>query len=226
MSKFLAVSTFFLDLFDMSQDTLELREKMKIFASLKEYPGHLEVMMKKTRLLLPFVHGIDVCAIEQALLMAKGLEATLVPLSLIYVPERRRARGARLEHVQQSKDFLEAVKHKAARYAVPVERLEVITSDIVQSINLVANEMDCEGILLFKGRKDGILLQVNEIKRLVEMPVCKLYIMHLQTEERESIAQRLRQRFSPLLIGRRRKQQEPPKGQESIQDDVVISVRA
>ena len=210
----------------MSQNTLELREKMKIFASLKDYPGHLEVIMKTTRLLLPFVHGIDVSAIQQALLMAKGLEATLVPLSLIYVPERRRARGVRLEHVQQSKDFLEAVKHKAARYAVPVERLEVFTSDIVQSINLVADEMACEGILLFKGRKDGILLQVNEIKRLVEMPVCKLYIMHLQTEERESIAQRLRQRFSPLLIGRRRKQQEPPKGQESIEDDVVISVRA
>lgn len=210
----------------MSQNTLELREKMKIFASLKDYPGHLEVIMKTTRLLLPFVHGIDVSAIQQALLMAKGLEATLVPLSLIYVPERRRARGARLEHVQQSKDFLEAVKHKAARCAVPVERLEVFTSDIVQSINLVADEMACEGILLFKGRKDGILLQVNEIKRLVEMPVCKLYIMHLQTEERESIAQRLRQRFSPLLIGRRRKQQEPPKGQESIEDDVVISVRA
>lgn len=210
----------------MSQNTLELREKMKIFASLKDYPGHLEVIMKTTRLLLPFVHGIDVSAIQQALLMAKGLEATLVPLSLIYVPERRRARGARLEHVQQSKDFLEAVKHKAARCAVPVERLEVFTSDIVQSINLVADEMACEGILLFKGRKDGILLQVNEIKRLVEMPVCKLYIMHLQTEERESIAQRLRQLFSPLLIGRRRKQQEPPKGQESIEDDVVISVRA
>jgi hypothetical protein len=210
----------------MSQNTLELREKMKIFASLKEHPGHLEVIMKTTRLLLPFVHGIDVSAIEQALLMAKGIEATLVPLSLIYVPERRRARGARLEHVQQSKDFLEAVKHKAARYAVPVERLEVFTSDIVQSINLVADEMACEGILLFKGRKDGILLQVNEIKRLVEMPVCKLYIMHLQTEERESIAQRLRQLFTHLLIGRSRKQQEPPQGQESSEDDVVISVRA
>ncbi len=199
---------------------------MKIFASLKEHPGHLEVMMKTTRLLLPFVHGVDVRAIEQALLMAKGLEATLVPLSLIYVPERQRARGARLEHVQQAKDFLEAVKHKAARYAVPVERLEVFTSDIVQSINLVANEMDCEGILLFKGRNDGILLQVNEIKRLVEMPVCKLYIMHLQTEERESIAQRLRQLVTHLLIGRRKKQQEPPRSQESIEDDVVISVRA
>lgn len=183
--------------------------------------------MKTSRLLLPFVHGVDMCAIEQALLMAKGHEATLVPLALIHVPEGRRARGTRLEHVQQSKDFLEAVKYKAARYAVPVERLEVFTSDIVQSINLVASEMACEGMLLFKGRKDGILLQVNEIKRLVEMPACKLYIMHLQTEERESIAQRLRRLFTHLLIGgRREKQEAPPQSRESNEDDVVISVRA
>lgn len=182
--------------------------------------------MKTSRFLLPFVHGVDMCAIEQALLMAKGHEATLVPLSLIRVPEGRRARGTRLEDVQQSKDFLEALKYKAARYAVPVERLEVFTSDIVQSINLVASEMACEGILLFKGRKDGILLQSNEIKRLIEMPACKLYIMHLQTEERESIAQRLRQRFSHLLIGRREKQEGQPQSRESNEDDVVISVRA
>ncbi len=199
---------------------------MKIFASMKECPGYLEVMMKTSRFLLPFVHGVDMCAIEQALLMAKGHEATLVPLALIRVPEGRRARGARLEHVQQSKDFLEAVKYKAARYAVPVERLEVFTSDIVQSINLVASEMACEGMLLFKGRKDGILLQSNEIKRLIEMPACKLYIIHLQTEERESVAQRLRQRFSHLLIGRREKQEGPPQSRESNEDDVVISVRA
>ena len=105
--------------------------------------------MKRINLLLPFTHGVDMCAIEQALLLAKGRQATLVPLALIHVPEERRAKGARLEHVQQSKDFLEAVKHKAARYAVPIERFEVITSDVVQSINTIAGDRECEGILLF-----------------------------------------------------------------------------
>ena len=79
-------------------------------------------------------------AIEQAILLAKSLEATLIPLSVIHVPQEGRSRGARLEHIQQSKDFLEAVKYKAARYGVPVERYEVFTADIVQSINIVANE--------------------------------------------------------------------------------------
>jgi hypothetical protein len=182
--------------------------------------------MKTTRLLLPFVHGVDLCAIEQALRFAKSHEATLVPLVLIHVPEERRAKGARLEYIQQSKDFLETVKHKASRYAVPIERLEVFTSDVVQSINLVAGEMACEGILLFIGRKNGILLQVNEIKRLLEMPSCKLYIIHLQTNTHESFKHMLHQRFSHLLSGRFKKQEEPLKGWESIEDDVVISVEA
>lgn len=160
--------------------------------------------MKRTRFLLPFTHGVDMRAIEQAILLAKSHEATIIPLALIHVPEERQAKGARLEHVQQSKDFLEATKHKAARYAVPVERFEVFTSDVVQSINLVASEMECEGILLFAGRKGGILLDMIEIKRLMELPICKLYIMHLQTDERESFAQMLRQRLAYWLNGRQR----------------------
>ncbi len=182
--------------------------------------------MKTSRLLLPFVHGVDMCAIEQAIRLAKSHEATLVPLVLIYVPEERRAKGARLEHIQQSRDFLETIKHKAARYSVPVERLEVFTCDVVQSINLVASEMACEGILLFIGRKDGILLQVNEIKRLMETPTCKLYIMHLQTEERESVNQLLRQRFSQWLNGRRKKQEDLLQGQEALEEEVELSMRA
>ncbi len=178
--------------------------------------------MKTTRLLLPFVHSVDLRAIEQALQFAKSHEAMLVPLVLIRVPEERR-KGVRLEYIQQSKDFLETVKHKASRYAVPIERLEAFTSDVVQSINLVAGELECEGILLFIGRKDGILLQANEIKRLLEMPSCKLYIIHLHTEERGSFTQMLRQRFSHLFGGRRKKQEEPLWRQESNEDDVVIS---
>ena len=164
--------------------------------------------MKRTRFLLPFTHGVDMRAIEQAILLAKSHEAILIPLALIYVPERRQAKGARLEYVQQSKDFLEATKYKAARYGVPVERFEVFTSDVVQSINLVASEMECEGILLFIGRRGGILLDISEIKRLVELPIRKLYIMHLQTDERESFAQMLRQWLSHWLNGKQRQEDE------------------
>ena len=47
--------------------------------------------MKTTRLLLQFTHGVDVYAIDSALRLAKGCEAILVPLTLIYVYEDGRA---------------------------------------------------------------------------------------------------------------------------------------
>jgi hypothetical protein len=181
--------------------------------------------MKTTRFLVPFVHGVDMCAIEQALQFAKSHEATLVPLVLIRVPEERR-KGVRLEHIQQSRDFLETVKHKASRYAVPIERLEVFTSDVVQSINLVAGEMQCEGILLFVGRKDGILLQVNEMKRLLEMPSCKLYIIHLQTNPHKSFTHMLRQRFSHWLNERSKRKGESKQEQEYLEEEAELLIRA
>jgi CheY-like chemotaxis protein len=86
--------------------------------------------MKTPRWLLPFMHGVDMRAIEYTVRLAESAGATLIPVSLITAPPK----GARLEHLQQSKDFLEAVQHKAARYLVPVERYEVFTADAQQSI--------------------------------------------------------------------------------------------
>ncbi len=174
--------------------------------------------MKRIKLLLPFTHGVDMCAIEQALLLAKGRQATLVPLALIHVPEERRAKGARLEYVQQSKDFLEAVKHKAARYAVPIERFEIFTSDVVQSINTIAGDLECEGILLFVGRKDGILLQASEIKHLMETTACKLYILRLQTADGEGFTHKILKGFSRWLSLSRKQQAGPAPVQESSEE--------
>ena len=148
-----------------------------------------------TRLLLPFTHGVNIFAIEQAILLAKSLDATLIPVSLIHVPSEGRSRGARLEHIQQSKDFLEAVKYKAARYGVPVERFEVFTPDSVQSINIVAREQICEGILLFLRGKTGVLLQEDEIKHLLQTPVCKLYVLHMQSNANKGSMPSFRERL-------------------------------
>lgn len=163
-----------------------------------------------TRLLLPFTHGVDIFAIEQAILLAKSLEATLIPLSVIHVPQEGRSRGARLEHIQQSKDFLEAVKYKAARYGVPVERFEVFTADVVRGINIAAKEQRCEGILLFVGGRKGVLLQADDIKGLMEMAVCKLYILRMQSNSNKGSVQTFRERLANRLSrGGQRQQQEP-----------------
>src|SRR5438874_1926683 len=81
------------------------------------HPGGLEEMAETTRLLLPFTHGVEMDTIEAAVLLAASHHAALVPLSLILAPQTR-GKGVRLEHVQQSKDFLEAVQHKAFRHDV------------------------------------------------------------------------------------------------------------
>lgn len=182
--------------------------------------------MKTTRFLLPFVHGVDKFAIEQAILLAKSHQATLVPLVLIHVPEERRKKGVRLEYLQQSKDFLETVKQKAEWYSVQIERLEVFTSDVVQSINLVASEMECEGILLFVNHKGGILLELHEIKCLMEISVRKLYVLRLPTNERVNFAHELRRHFSSWLNGRSWRQGEPMQEQEYLEEEVGLSVKA
>jgi hypothetical protein len=181
-------------------------------------------MLKTTRFLLPFVHGVDKFAIEQAILLAKSHQAMLVPLVLIHVPEERRKKGVRLEYLQQSMDFLETVKQKADRYSVQIERLEVFTSDVVQSINLVASEMECEGILLFVSQRGGILLQLHEIKCLMEMPACKLYVLRLPTKERVSFVQELRRRFSYWLNKRSKRQGKLSQEQEYLGEEVELSM--
>ena len=182
--------------------------------------------MKTTRFLLPFVYGVDKFAIEQAILLAKSYQATLVPLVLIHVPEERRKKGVRLEYLQQSKDFLETVKQKAEWYSVQIEKLEVFTSDVVQSINLVASEMECEGILLFVNHKGGILLELHEIKHLMEMPMRRLYVLRLPTNERVNFAHELRRHFSRWLNGESRRQGEPMQEQEYSEEEFELSIKA
>jgi hypothetical protein len=183
-------------------------------------------MMKTTRFLLPFVHGVDKFAIEQAILLAKSHQATLVPLVLIHIPEERRKKGVRLEQVQQSMDFLETVKEKADWYAVPVESLEVFTGHVVQSINLVASEMECEGILLFVGQKGGILLPNIEIKHLMEMPAYKLYITHVPSIQRANFIQALHQQCSRWLNERNKSKEEPVHGQKNLEEEAELSIQA
>ncbi len=165
--------------------------------------------MKTTRLLLPFTHGIDMDVLDYAVLLAKSRDATLVPLALIHVPEGRRSRGARLEHVQQSKDFLEAIKHKASRYAVPLERFEIFTSDVVVSINVHAQKMECESILLFVQDGEGILLQTNQMKHLMEQALCKLAIIRLPSKASKRSTLALPRWLLNWFPGMRRRQEEP-----------------
>jgi hypothetical protein len=147
----------------------------------QDAPVDLVVIMRYV--LLPFTHGIDVSAITYALAFAQRLHYTLVVVSLIRLPETPDTRHPRLEAIQQSRDFLEFSRHKAARQGIPVERIELYTHHPVRSIRALAQEMECAGILLFVHRGAGVLLATVEVKQLLADDSLPLYIVILPSNE-------------------------------------------
>lgn len=139
---------------------------------------YLEVLVRMTRLLLPFTHGIDVSAIASALALAQRFDATLVPLSLIHLPQAP-GKGPRWEDIQQSRDFLEFVYHKATRLGVPVEQVELRTHNPIGSTRALAQELECSGIVLAVRRGTGVLLATHEVKGLMEDKHVPLYVVSL-----------------------------------------------
>ena len=131
--------------------------------------------MEALRWLLPFTFGVDMRAIDYAVSLAGSAGATLVPVSLISTPSK----GARLEHIQQSKDFLEAVEQKAERHHVSIERYEVFTQNVLQSIRTLVSDIHCSGIILVTGGEHSHLLQDIEVKRLLVEPPASLVLIRL-----------------------------------------------
>ena len=155
--------------------------------------------MKTLRWLLPFMHGVDMRAIDSVVNLAVSTGAKLVAVSLISVPDKPGSRGARLEHIQQSKDFLEAVKWKAARYSVPVERYEVFTGNVLQSLTLLVQDQECDSIVLVTAEKRDTLLPALEVKHLLEEPPASLVLLRLLIHTRQTRTWPLATRFLSWL---------------------------
>ncbi len=151
--------------------------------------------MKTPRWLLPFTFGVDMAAIDFAVRLAESAGATLLPVSLVSSPPR----GARLECIQQSKDFLEAVQNKAARLQVPLERYEVFTPDVLRSLATLVREMRCDGIVLVTDGEHSRLMQDEEVKRLLVESPAALVLIRLPAHSRSTPAPRLRARFLSWL---------------------------
>jgi hypothetical protein len=139
-----------------------------------------------SRWLLPFTHGVDMRAINYLVSLAENNGATLIPVSLISVPNHSRSAGARLEHIQQSKDFLEAVKYTSARLQVAVERYEVFTSDVIQSITTLVHDLHCDGIVMVAIEHKEVLLRTHELKQLLVEPPASLVLIRLPARSQEA----------------------------------------
>lgn len=151
------------------------------------------------RWLLPFTHGVDMRAIDCAVRLAESAGAILIPVSFVSVSTETKKQGARLEHIQQSNDFLEAVQYKAELYHVPVERYEVYTADVLQSITTIVHEMHCDGMLLVTGGEQAWLLRSDEVKRLLTGPPTTLVLVRLAEPGRLPTTQDASGRFFSWL---------------------------
>jgi Universal stress protein family len=141
-----------------------------------------------SRWLLPFTHGVDMRAIDYLVSLAENNGATLIAVSLISVPDHSRSGGVRLEYIQQSKDFLEAVKYKSARLQVPVERYEVFTSDVIHSITALVHDLHCDGIIMVAIEQKEVMLRAHELKQLLVEPPASLVLIRLPARSQEARA--------------------------------------
>ena len=154
---------------------------------------------------------------------AGSCQATLVPLALIPLSEQQWAKGPRLEAIEQANDFLEAVKYKAMHAGIPVERFDVVTRDAVQSINMLAQEMACEGVLLFLQGGTTPLLHPTIMGQLLEQTSCMLYLVRLQPKDNMSAVRALLTQCLRWL-SRWRGHQEAASPQQALPSGEMISL--
>ena len=135
--------------------------------------------MEKQLILLPFVHGIDSAALSCALAFARKADATLLLVSFIRVNGHR----VRAETIAQRQDFFELMTHKAARAGVTIECMPISTEQIARSIQMLVQEMACAGTLLFVRNGNGVLMETEDIKQILEQPHRPVYLFRLTSRK-------------------------------------------
>ncbi|MEO8953327.1 MAG: hypothetical protein ABI396_07220 [Ktedonobacteraceae bacterium] len=155
--------------------------------------------MQKIRLLLPFTYGVHADALEYAVLMAQSRDAVLVPLSIIQVANECGAKGARLEYIQQSQDFLAAVTYNALKHGVEVEQKEVYTSDAVACIREGMQTLHCDGVLLLVENGKGVLLRTSEVKHVIASVASQVHLIHIQSQHAESVDKSFIERLASVF---------------------------
>lgn len=141
--------------------------------------------METQRWLLPFTHAVNLRAIDTAVRVASHSGATLIALSLIAPwPKRHHPPRVRLEQIQESKDFLEAVRWKAMRQQARVECYEVFTEDVAGSIATLVQDLGCQCIMLMRHGMENALLSPHDLKQVLVKPPAALLFLTLPLAKR------------------------------------------
>ncbi|GCE16196.1 hypothetical protein [Tengunoibacter tsumagoiensis] len=148
--------------------------------------------MNNLRLLLPFTHGIDAPALDQALSLARQQHATLVLLALL--PEIK-GQHIRLEALQQLQDLRIYAQQRALRYHLKLEYIQAHTQNSNRTIIYTYQEQMCSAILLFMRSGQGVLLKNEELQDLITQRQAHFYLFRLPEGAVKTFMQRLQGRI-------------------------------
>ena len=143
-------------------------------------------------------------ALGAAVSLAEACQATLVALAFLRVKGTRRRPHPRLEHLMEANDFLEAVRWKAARAGVSTEGFQVETADVGQSLDVLARQFSCSGIVLFAREGQGVLLSTEDIVGYFGQGNCPCYLLQMKAKPHRSPGSLLKRLFSFFFRQRRR----------------------
>lgn len=156
--------------------------------------------MNDMRLLLPFSYGVHTKAIDHVLFFVKAAQATLVVVTFIPFSAEVNAGNARLERIEQARDFQETVAFKAVVSHIDVEFYETYTSDIPASVVWWAKEQRCDGIVLISDRDDFHFFlsdEAEQVRRIGEVPLYRLQMLpQKKTQSNQSLFSQVRSLLS------------------------------
>ncbi|GHO80199.1 hypothetical protein KSD_79700 [Ktedonobacter sp. SOSP1-85] len=152
-----------------------------------------------SRFLLPFVEDIDLEALNKAARFARKHRAVLTPLALLPLSEQQWAEGPRLELIEQANDFLEAIRCQAAQVRVAIEPCAIETRDAARSIQIFAQEMMCDKILLFIRESRTVLLPRPIAQQVLDEVTSSLCLFRLEERPGMKLVQKLMHWMSNLL---------------------------
>ena len=139
--------------------------------------------MNEERVLLPFVDGVNIEAIDYALRFSKAAQLPLVVLGLIPQPATGNARA---EHVEQVQDFLETIAARAEMHGLSsIERHESFSQDIPRSILDALVQLHCRGIIFLLYNDIPCFVDLKDVKKVQQSTSANVYLLHLPQKKKK-----------------------------------------
>lgn len=140
--------------------------------------------MDGQRLLLPFVSGVNVEAIDHALRFCKAAEFQLIVLAFICQPPEGKIRP---EGIQQAVDFLETCAARAEIQGQSIERQQVMCQNVEASILDALSQFDCQGVLFPLQDDVPCFISLANLLGIQRQSEREIYLLRMERKEKKSL---------------------------------------